>query len=251
MRGEYLLRCHRQSPAQELPPRARRIPVTVPAEHMRRGTTSACAENTASFPYCQTNARNYLRVRGEYMFLSCGDDAVSELPPRARRIHSFAQCCAGPPGTTSACAENTPCAASAGSPKRNYLRVRGEYSVPGGVSVIMQELPPRARRIQNASRGKQDGVGTTSACAENTHRRFSPVDRTRNYLRVRGEYPHSCYASTVFEELPPRARRILGSRRIRCVQLGTTSACAENTVGVTTVVGGCGNYLRVRGEYPK
>ena len=50
-------------------------------------------------------------------------------------------------------------------------------------------------------------------------------------------------------ELPPRARRIRslpGEARIR---LGTTSACAENTVYDLQQAGYGRNYLRVRGEY--
>ena len=31
-----------------------------------KGTTSECAENTASRPYNPATIRNYLRVRGEY-----------------------------------------------------------------------------------------------------------------------------------------------------------------------------------------
>ena len=91
------------------------------------GTTSACAENI-----CQTNAssnpcRNYLRVRGEYATDAAYCAALWELPPRARRI----QRCAGgldlAPGTTSACAENTPVLERLFDTVWNYLRVRGEY----------------------------------------------------------------------------------------------------------------------------
>ena len=35
------------------------------------------------------------------------------------------------------------------------------------------------------------------------------------------------------------------------VNLGTTSACAENTVVVDSLMGEIRNYLRVRGEYPQ
>ena len=35
------------------------------------------------------------------------------------------------------------------------------------------------------------------------------------------------------------------------IQRGTTSACAENTVHDTIIDAIRGNYLRVRGEYPK
>ena len=52
-------------------------------------------------------------------------------------------------------------------------------------------------------------------------------------------------------ELPPRARRI------HCIGvapggvMGTTSACAENTVSIAVMVGHMWNYLRVRGEYTR
>ena len=52
--------------------------------------------------------------------------------------------------------------------------------------------------------------GTTSACAENTLlRRLKPL-RTRNYLRVRGEYFNIIDDTEAGKELPPRARRIHG-----------------------------------------
>ena len=74
------------------------------------------------------------------------------------------------------------------------------------------------------------GIGTTSACAENTGG-FGPNHRaTRNYLRVRGEYSSSRPTSFATVELPPRARRIpeVGGKARR--EYGTTSACAENTL---------------------
>ena len=50
-----------------------------------------------------------------------------ELPPRARRIHTWRGGGDGDPGTTSACAENTRFGLGCGYNVRNYLRVRGEY----------------------------------------------------------------------------------------------------------------------------
>ena len=70
-------------------------------------TTSACAENTLTWPMRGSSLRNYLRVRGEYPRVIANRIDGGELPPRARRIRSayggpvFAR------GTTSACAENT------------------------------------------------------------------------------------------------------------------------------------------------
>ena len=70
-----------------------------------------------------------------------------------------------------------------------------------------------------------------------------------NYLRVRGEYDLVEGARRLAWELPPRARRILiGERQVRRY-LGTTSACAENTLPALFFADDPRNYLRVRGEY--
>ena len=50
---------------------------------------------------------NYLRVRGEYTGSTSYGGVLSELPPRARRIHAGADTIQRLAGTTSACAENT------------------------------------------------------------------------------------------------------------------------------------------------
>ena len=93
--------------------------------------------------------------------------------------------------------------------------------------------------------------GTTSACAENTAHLPTPGVVDWNYLRVRGEYvTHAPFPPTV-EELPPRARRIRMILEYYSNDLGTTSACAENTQTKHPQHALAWNYLRVRGEYPK
>ena len=91
-------------------------------------------------------------------------------------------------GTTSACAENTFCPTLDTRAPRNYLRVRGEYTMADRMDQYLTELPPRARRIHSHGDHFDEILGTTSACAENTNNRghFHPF--SRNYLRVRGEY---------------------------------------------------------------
>ena len=76
------------------------------------------------------------------------------------------------------------------------------------MSLDVSELPPRARRIHMGLWGCIIKGGTTSACAENTHRGSPPHTPHRNYLRVRGEYPDSVDDGGMYSELPPRARRI-------------------------------------------
>ena len=91
-------------------------------------------------------------------------------------------------GTTSACAENTVTIRVEGFQHGNYLRVRGEYCSQAKSCVSRWELPPRARRIPPAADGIPQSPGTTSACAENTHKNTPCMIWRWNYLRVRGEY---------------------------------------------------------------
>ena len=127
--------------------------------------------------------------------------------------------------------------------------MRGEYGSAAKRLTPLGELPPRARRIPALFFSLGTAAGTTSACAENT-----TLDGWRgvvpwNYLRVRGEYIRQIITPPTNPELPPRARRILSGFFVALVDIGTTSACAENTGYVVNAKTVPGNYLRVRGEY--
>ena len=152
--------------------------------------------------------RNYLRVRGEYGAAMSSMRWLPELPPRARRIQNNCAQSWRKRGTTSACAENTVFNTSPQSIPWNYLRVRGEYGWGTLAERMDPELPPRARRILFDEHFRNLRRGTTSACAENTRRSISVNAFTRNYLRVRGEYPGVGFPGPLPGELPPRARRI-------------------------------------------
>ena len=91
------------------------------------------------------------------------------------------------------------------------------------------ELPPRTRRIPLSHSPPLSQVGTTSAYAENTRRISRPCPARRNYLRVRGEYKTMELVIATEKELPPRTRRILTGSNAETMELGTTSAYAENT----------------------
>ena len=127
--------------------------------------------------------------------------------------------------------------------------MRGEYHLHAGVRFSSAELPPHARRIPIEGFIPGAGIGTTSACAENTMAWMLMVYSPRNYLRMRGEYGDWGYGSLTTLELPPHARRIPRNAAITSSHAGTTSACAENTVTRLTSVVVPGNYLRMRGEY--
>ena len=66
---------------------------------------------------------------------------------------------------------------------------------------------------------------------------------------MRGEYRAGRVPKNRLSELPPRARRILLKRVRGWSMLGTTSACAENTLNCMVWTPRVWNYLRVRGEY--
>ena len=127
--------------------------------------------------------------------------------------------------------------------------MRGEYDQDLGYAIKREELPPRARRIRRGWWERHQGLGTTSACAENTDPCPPHHDTPRNYLRVRGEYCKSIGPNPTLTELPPRARRILASLLTQLKMHGTTSACAENTRVLLATQTLRWNYLRVRGEY--
>ena len=128
VRGEYEVLSPHRHYRRELPPRARRIPREIVSRCRIRGTTSACAENTAGKAGPRSAGGNYLRVRGEYTTKRQAWYLQAELPPRARRILVVAWAGVSVHGTTSACAENTLRLARTPTQARNYLRVRGEYA---------------------------------------------------------------------------------------------------------------------------
>ena len=70
-----------------------------------------------------------------------------------------------------------------------------------------------------------------------------------NYLRTRGEYIALGPSFGGILELPPRTRRIHHLGFCPNLEMGTTSAYAENTHACTIAGSSAGNYLRVRGEY--
>ena len=192
----------------ELPPHTRRIQLGAASGGFYPGTTSAHAENTAGIFRCLERGWNYLRVRGEYNWAQNIAALATELPPRARRILQPLPLFRQLFGTTSACAENTRGRNPGQRRLRNYLRVRGEYLPVQSGDIECGELPPRARRIPHFTTILPAYHGTTSACAENTSSCRGGGKIRGNYLRVRGEYPHSYTSNKSSSELPPRARRI-------------------------------------------
>ena len=107
VRGEYMTAVQAVGPAEELPPRTRRIPYFGRRNWKKLGTTSAHSENTGSPCIGGCYRGNYLRARGEYVAWTILSARSPELPPRTRRILPTERHNPEPGGTTSAHAENT------------------------------------------------------------------------------------------------------------------------------------------------
>ena len=152
-RGEYQQARKYSTATSELPPRTRRIPRLGLLTCVNRGTTSAHAENAGGETTRPSGVWNYLRARGEYARGQPHAGARRELPPRTRRIRRDHARLPREQGTTSAHAENTPTLTCPARWKRNYLRARGEYSTAKAGKGLLQELPPRARRIPLPHKG--------------------------------------------------------------------------------------------------
>ena len=58
----------------------------------------------------------------------------------------------------------------------------------GVATALVEELPPRTRRIRGFLKEPSPEWGTTSAYAENTFLNVKNILTYGNYLRVRGEY---------------------------------------------------------------
>ena len=108
--------------------------------------------------------------------------------------------------------------------------MRGEYVQEALIILNRGELPPHARRIPQVETLTAAKVGTTSACAENTRPITAQQTTAGNYLRMRGEYELFDRYQVERMELPPHARRIHPLASGACLNNGTTSACAENTL---------------------
>ena len=129
-----------------------------------------------------------------------------------------------------------------------YLRMRGEEIASRTASAISWEIPPHARRRVPACTLSECLLGNTSACAEKSPSRSSPLLRAWKYLRMRGEERRVASMIWAATEIPPHARRREYSGAVVRGTNGNTSACAEKSYGGCIKSARDRKYLRMRGE---
>ena len=209
--GADFLGCHWSPPFLGLPPRVRSRPRRGYRQHVGRGITSACAEQTTAPKAMTGTPRDYLRVCGAdlVVFGVYGDDGG--LPPRVRSRQPVLTGREASRGITSACAEQTQSSAQPPSSGGDYLRVCGADGYLGRFTGRGTGLPPRVRSRQPPLVRLRTVRRITSACAEQTFLCERGHFHLRDYLRVCGADTVMLASAGAESGLPPRVR----SRRIR------------------------------------
>ena len=116
---------------------------------------------------------------------------------------------------TPACAGNTPTAFFFVLGIWDHPRMRGEYTLPTFVTVVLLGSPPHARGIRRIPAVSDAGPGITPACAGNTGLTLMIFRIARDHPRMRGEYQKGGCAMYRNMGSPPHARGIprIPSRR--------------------------------------
>ena len=150
-------------------------------------------------------------------------------------------------GITSACAEQTEADATPTTPERDHLRVCGADDHGFAMMADGAGSPPRVRSRRCRVVVGLRGCGITSACAEQTACTRSPSAPHWDHLRVCGADTPKQQLRPLTEGSPPRVRSRLSLRRVHLIQVGITSACAEQTNNIHRPYQSGRDHLRVCG----
>ena len=154
-------------------------------------------------------------------------------PPRVRSRHVIPLSFGVILGITSACAEQTRACNTPRPHHRDHLRVCGADRDSLGYSGVMPGSPPRVRSRHPGSEYRYPRSGITSACAEQTSWELQHSWSARDHLRVCGADQVDAVDVVAGEGSPPRVRSRLLTFEHHQIALGITSACAEQTRGLT------------------
>ena len=229
------------------PPRVRSRLVHGCMSFPSRRITSACAEQTRTPTAPARSAKDHLRV--------CGADNVTDWPetdglgspPRVRSRQAGKGRDDRPSGITSACAEQT-----AHSPLLmligwDHLRVCGADDARKRESQRDLGSPPRVRSRRDEAGCVGTRRGITSACAEQTTSETDTAAHDGDHLRVCGADMVAISLGVTVRGSPPRVRSRRRSHRLCERWPGITSACAEQTTGISCPCRVDRDHLRVCG----
>ena len=188
------------------PPRVRSRPVRRGRMGRPLGITSACAEQTAGRRRSGQPARDHLRVCGADIAALSPAEPQLGSPPRVRSRPDHASGHDDGRGITSACAEQTNHPAPSRSPSGDHLRVCGA-DMDDSVEVwALLGSPPRVRSRHHRVPKAPEGLGITSACAEQTNGIRRAGGARWDHLRVCGADASSKTELRLGAGSPPRVR---------------------------------------------
>ena len=238
--------CHAVSQSGS-PPRVRSRRSGRAGVWAERGITSACAEQTIWRNAAKPRPRDHLRVCGADEWFDHGRPTEEGSPPRVRGRLGVLDPFGERDGITSACAEQTGAWTSRGGRCRDHLRVCGADLDAVSSMLMPAGSPPRVRSGHRHGGRHAGGRGITSACAEQTRWATMIGSHAGDHLRVCGADRIRHYRPTGEPGSPPRVRSRPRDLEADVVDLGITSACAEQTspVGYTPYLRW--NHLRVCG----
>ena len=194
------------------------------------GITSACAEQTMIPSLPGRLLKDHLRVCGADAYSHAQAKGSAGSPPRVRSRHHPDARRPIAIGITSACAEQTSCAAFSASGTRDHLRVCGADTTQARRKSRIGGSPPRVRSRHRLVRGVRPVPGITSACAEQTKLSAGVANRETDHLRVCGADRRSSIESMSSQGSPPRVRSRPYEHPHQRDEGRITSACAEQTL---------------------
>ena len=227
--GEQAIKALMRRKFSVSPPRLRRTVIVDQTLELRHGFTSAPAENSNEPAADVAPDGFHLRACGEQIGSGAAAGMGVVSPPRLRRTGFDAAHVGVDFGFTSAPAENRPTQAADAPHSRFHLRACGEQRLMRDELVTELVSPPRLRRTGLLGHEPGHVLGFTSAPAENS--RLAPRQHVAYWFHLRacGEQRGVERHQPVTMVSPPRLRRTVGISEPRGLNIGFTSAPAENS----------------------
>ena len=168
MRGEHVLRGHREVGRVGSSPHARGAPVRHVGRDLVAGIIPACAGSTAGSRRGRTAPRDHPRMRGEHPSGSTYSPREQGSSPHARGALRRGVGVDGRRGIIPACAGSTSSAVTRLSMVGDHPRMRGEHCASRGGQCGAKGSSPHARGAPDQSGVRYAKPGIIPACAGST-----------------------------------------------------------------------------------
>ena len=129
--------------------------------------------------------------------------------------------------------------------------MRGEHPGTCRGPIRRRGSSPHARGAPAQRRGRVRALGIIPACAGSTPRIMTPLPRSRDHPRMRGEHQPYLGIELEMEGSSPHARGARASSRCHNRRIGIIPACAGSTCPSLLPCRLRTDHPRMRGEHPR